>query len=106
MLNKILYEAAGFFDDRDAAGGYEMTCFRTLCLAAYLVDADGSIDGVVDDHVANEIAEDLGDIANFVLEANGLSPATRARLERIKHAGDDDDAGDGEMTDLTKQLSS
>ena len=83
VLTEILYAAGNFFDNRTTspAGSYAGACWGVLCLAAYLVRA-----GDIDEKVAIEITDKLGSIASFTLEVvDGLSAATRARLEQIEH---------------------
>lgn len=83
VLPKILYAAGSFYDGRDAADGYACALCWTLCLAASLVRAD-----CINEKVADEIIAGLGAIAGFALEANGLSLATRVRLEQIEDAAE------------------
>ncbi len=84
-LNWILNEAAFHFSLRD-----DDVAARALSIAACAV-------GDIDEVIAKEILEHAALLAAFIKEeVEGLTPATRARLEVILGTDVDDDGGDGD----------
>jgi hypothetical protein len=81
-LSTILNYAATFYDDHD-----EDVAWSAMEIAAKIVKADG-----LDEGTAKALISDIGELAQFMLEADGAGgwdPALRARLEAIKDSNPD-----------------